>query len=97
MSGKAIPRVLVSAALAVLLLAAPAWAGPRDPGPTGPPWQWLANLWRSGLSALWTGGSPPVQEKTVAPGVVPPDDGGSPNGATPDGDQGIGTDPNGRP
>jgi hypothetical protein len=97
MSGKAIRRVLVPGAFAVFLLAGPAWASNREADSAATFWQWLANFWRGGLSALWTGGSPSVQERSVSPGVVPPDGGGRPNTATADGDQGWGVDPNGRP
>ena len=75
MSGKNLRRVLAPGALALLLLAGPAWAGTWNSGPTGNLWHWLANLWRSGLSALWASGSTPAPPQQTSgdqgPGIDP--------------------------
>jgi len=100
MSGKLVRRVLVSAGLTVLLLAAPAWAGARDHGPTGSFWSWLTSLWNGAVSAIWSGdgtlADPSGEQVDQGPGTDP-NGGGTSAVTTPTSDQGPGTDPNGRP
>jgi hypothetical protein len=57
MSQKKVRRLLTAGALAILLANGPAWAGTREAGRAQGVWQWLAHIWQTALSALWSGSS----------------------------------------
>jgi hypothetical protein len=91
MSSKSVRRLTTAGALALFLLAGPAWASPREAGAVGTLWQWLATAW----SAIWAGESTAAPTSEQGYGIDP--NGGRTPGFTAETDQGPGMDPNGRP
>ncbi|HEX7181788.1 MAG TPA: hypothetical protein VF756_08105 [Thermoanaerobaculia bacterium] len=83
-------RIAAGILAALLVLPGAAWAHPTDTRSPASLLEWLARLWQSGVSVLWSADEAPPTE----------DQGGNPGGetqATPAGeeDQGHGWEPNG--
>ena len=81
-------RIAAGILAALLVLPGAAWAQPTDTRGPASLLEWLAHLWQSGVSILWSADEAPADD----------DPGSTPASETPppgEGDQGGGFDPNG--